>query len=361
MSSTFSQLEFRNQRAHANIPSSSHKREHESGTRAGTPMFLQRAAHSSPSAAPSGVRAVLSEPGVPLTRAARDFFESRFQKDLGDVRIHTDASASESARQVNALAYTVGQHIVLRAGQYAPETQAGRRLLAHELAHVTQQSAHQNTTGILGMDTGAGDPLEQLAEQQAEQVVSGKPVGHSAIASAAHAILQRYRVPGELPCSEVVDWLNANSPYAPEWAETRCTYSFNGSLQTRSTTNPDGTVTVRVRGHDKLSVSVDCPVDRPEWNPSRRANRDAEVTAWNNMRATLDAHEAEHRRIGRTWRATLEARFKAVDFSVTGTDQADAQQQAVARAQSDQQTWMADAQAAQSAIDPFRGANLACP
>jgi hypothetical protein len=79
------------------------------------------------------------------------------------------------------------------------------------------------------------------------------------------------------------------------------------------------------------------------------------------MRATLDAHEAEHRRIGRTWRATLEGRFQAVDFSVTGADAGDAQTQAQDRAASDQQTWGADAQAAQSAIDPFRGAVLACP
>ena len=59
--------------------------------------------------------------------------------DLGGVRIHTDARAVESARAMNALAYTVGRDIVFGAGQYAPATEAGRRLIAHELTHVLQQ------------------------------------------------------------------------------------------------------------------------------------------------------------------------------------------------------------------------------
>ncbi len=59
--------------------------------------------------------------------------------DLGHVRIHTDERAAESARAVNALAYTVGSQIVFDTGQFAPETNAGRHLLAHELTHVLQQ------------------------------------------------------------------------------------------------------------------------------------------------------------------------------------------------------------------------------
>jgi hypothetical protein len=60
--------------------------------------------------------------------------------DFGDVRIHTDARAAESARMVNAAAYTVGRDIVFGVAQYAPDTRRGRRLLAHELTHVVQQS-----------------------------------------------------------------------------------------------------------------------------------------------------------------------------------------------------------------------------
>jgi hypothetical protein len=61
-------------------------------------------------------------------------------RDFSPVRVHTDARAAESARAVGARAYTVGQNIVFGAGQYAPGSGAGQRLLAHELAHTVQQN-----------------------------------------------------------------------------------------------------------------------------------------------------------------------------------------------------------------------------
>ncbi len=76
--------------------------------------------------------------GQPLPESTRAFFEPRFGYDLSDVRIHSDTRASESARSISALAYSVGREIVFEPGQYAPETEAGRRLLAHELTHVVQ-------------------------------------------------------------------------------------------------------------------------------------------------------------------------------------------------------------------------------
>ncbi|MEQ1903080.1 MAG: DUF4157 domain-containing protein [Pirellulaceae bacterium] len=68
--------------------------------------------------------------------------------DLSAVRIHTDARAAESAREVNALAYTLGNNIVFGAGQFAPETQNGRRLLAHELTHVAQQTGPKSPSAV---------------------------------------------------------------------------------------------------------------------------------------------------------------------------------------------------------------------
>jgi hypothetical protein len=76
--------------------------------------------------------------GAPLPAGERAFFEGRFGRDFGGVRVHTDARSAASARAVNAVAYARGRDIVFRAGAYAPGTQAGRRLLAHELAHVVQ-------------------------------------------------------------------------------------------------------------------------------------------------------------------------------------------------------------------------------
>jgi hypothetical protein len=79
--------------------------------------------------------------GHPLDGATRRFFEPRFGADFSQVRLHTDHQAAESARAVNALAYTIGRDIAFGSGQYAPDSARGRRLLAHELAHVTQGGA----------------------------------------------------------------------------------------------------------------------------------------------------------------------------------------------------------------------------
>src|SRR2546423_530131 len=78
-------------------------------------------------------------PGQSLDRNTLAFVERRFGRDFSDVRVHADANAAESARAVNALAYTSGRNIVFASGEYSPTTNDGRRLLVHELAHVVQQ------------------------------------------------------------------------------------------------------------------------------------------------------------------------------------------------------------------------------
>lgn len=83
---------------------------------------------------------VLRSPGQSLDSATRGFFEIRFGHDFSDVRIHTDDKAAESAKAVNALAYTAGRNVVFASNQYAAGTHEGRRLLAHELTHVVQQA-----------------------------------------------------------------------------------------------------------------------------------------------------------------------------------------------------------------------------
>jgi hypothetical protein len=92
-------------------------------------------------AAPAIVDAVLASPGRALDPAAHTFMASRFGTDFSDVRIHTDAQAAQSAAAVSARAYTVGRNVVFGAGQYDPVGGEGRRLIAHELAHVVQQTA----------------------------------------------------------------------------------------------------------------------------------------------------------------------------------------------------------------------------
>ena len=79
--------------------------------------------------------------GRPLDGATRTFFEPRFGHNFGNVRVHADERAAESARAVHASAYTVGRDIVFASGRYNQSTVEGRRLLAHELSHVVQQGS----------------------------------------------------------------------------------------------------------------------------------------------------------------------------------------------------------------------------
>lgn len=162
-----------------------------SGCRKKRELQRSQSNNTSLASAPPIVDEVLRSPGLPLDPQTRNFFESRFGSDLSrvqthsieraqksgpltigephdqfereadamadrvtqtpagsgggfydfnDVRIHTDARAAESARSVNALAYTVGRDLVFAAGRYAPQTDDGLRLIAHELTHVVQQS-----------------------------------------------------------------------------------------------------------------------------------------------------------------------------------------------------------------------------
>jgi hypothetical protein len=111
-----------------------------SGTLQAHPAAVARAA---PNAAPPIVHEVLRSPGRPLDAASRGFFEPRFGHSFGQVRIHTDRKATESARAVNALAYTVGRDVVIAEAAYSPDSESGRRLLAHELTHVIQQGNAQ--------------------------------------------------------------------------------------------------------------------------------------------------------------------------------------------------------------------------
>jgi hypothetical protein len=138
---------------------------------------LQRAAIS-PSRVnevPPIVHEVLRSPGLPLDAPTRAFMEPRFGHDFSGVRVHTDKRATESARAVNALAYTVGSDLVFEQGYYAPHTAQGRRLLAHELTHTIQQSrsaAQLSTFSALDQVAPVDSPAEREAEHSAAAVMS---------------------------------------------------------------------------------------------------------------------------------------------------------------------------------------------
>lgn len=89
--------------------------------------------------APSIVHDVINSAGQPLDTGTRNYFEPRFGHDFSNVKIHTGSKASESSKAINAHAYTLGNNVVFNNGKYAPHTDEGKRLLAHELTHVIQQ------------------------------------------------------------------------------------------------------------------------------------------------------------------------------------------------------------------------------
>jgi len=98
--------------------------------------------------------------------------EQRFSYDFSEVRVHTDPKAADSARAVNALAYTVGRDVVFERGGYMPITHAGRRLLAHELAHVVQQRAAKPTSPDNIRITPPSDATEQEANGASDAIIS---------------------------------------------------------------------------------------------------------------------------------------------------------------------------------------------
>lgn len=102
---------------------------------------------TTPSAEPMFIESMREGGGQMLPAGARDFMESRFGRDFSWVRVHTSSRAAESAQTLNARAYTVGSNIVFGVGQYAPDTNEGRHLLAHELTHVVQQGGDEGVRG----------------------------------------------------------------------------------------------------------------------------------------------------------------------------------------------------------------------
>lgn len=108
--------------------------------------------HDVTTSAYSGLRS----PSKPLHLATLSFMEPRFGSRFDHVRVHTDGRAAESASSLNARAYTVGTDIVFGAGQYAPGTAVGDRLLAHELTHTIQQGvASGEVSRSIALDVSA--------------------------------------------------------------------------------------------------------------------------------------------------------------------------------------------------------------
>ena len=122
--------------------------------------------------------------GQPLPASTRAFFEPRFGHDFRQVRVHTEARAAETARALNAHAFTVGRDVVFGAGKYAPETLQGKRLLGHELTHVVQQhGSHMQPAqpSASGAAMHAATSLEPHVEMKAGSEAPSEGIGAAAV------------------------------------------------------------------------------------------------------------------------------------------------------------------------------------
>jgi hypothetical protein len=168
---------------------------------------------------PPIVHDALHSSGQPLDAGTRAFFESRFGYDFSNVRVHTDAKAEESAQAVNAQGYTVGLDVVLGAGQYAPATSAGQRLLAHELTHVMQQGGNARALQQDSKLSEENDRYEQEAERSAAQCMSGAQVRVPSMMSSP--LIQRTKVCSKRLEAPVLGWF-FNHSYIDDTGSDNC-------------------------------------------------------------------------------------------------------------------------------------------
>jgi hypothetical protein len=122
----------------------------------------------------------LRSSGQPLDGATRDRMSARFGVDLAGVRVHADGPAAAAAAALGAAAFAVGADVAFAAGRYAPQTEPGRRLLAHELAHVVQQSRTAPPAPDAGLAVNRDAGLEREADRAADAVLAGASPGRLA-------------------------------------------------------------------------------------------------------------------------------------------------------------------------------------
>jgi hypothetical protein len=180
------------------------------------------AAPIAPSMAPPIVHQVLNTSGKPLDTATRAFFEPRFGHDFGNVRVHTDSHAEESALNIRAQAYTAGQHIVFGRGAYS-STQRGRQLLAHELVHVIQQSGPASSPGAHTGDhvSPEGKPADPDVQRARDTDTPKGPSTAPRIAPSPTDRIARAPLDIEAISKDAKSWASVPLTSLPDWFLTR--------------------------------------------------------------------------------------------------------------------------------------------
>jgi uncharacterized protein DUF4157 len=158
---------------------------------------------------PPVVEEVVNSVGRPLEADTRALMEPRFGHDFGDVRLHFDDKAAQSANAVDATAFTLTNHIVFGQGQYQPRTEKGQRLLAHELTHVVQQSGFSRSTSRPRL--GDVDDVHERVANAVANNVTDLPQGLS-VASAPHSLQRQVARDDDKPKEKREDNINTLLP-----------------------------------------------------------------------------------------------------------------------------------------------------
>ncbi|QIB76205.1 DUF4157 domain-containing protein [Halogeometricum borinquense] len=223
---------------------------------------------------PDSVRDVISSPGQSLNASIQRVMEDRMGDNLGDVRIHTGPSAAKACEDINARAFTVGNHVAFNHGEYDPSSAEGQHILAHELAHVRQQ-----TGGAVSMLPQEGeleidpDPqLEREAEETAQRVMKGWEAGvhrmeHSEVHVQRHHEDQKRRPNGEFgPLKEEIAKKRTKREEKPYGHDQRPRYEPGQREEVwNRAKGPNGVVFCAV---DEV------PLDRDEWCMGHKPRRE---------------------------------------------------------------------------------------
>lgn len=189
---------------------------------------------------PASVDHVLASSGRLLDAELQQDMGQRFGHDFSRVRVYSGEAAEQSAREVNANAYTVGHNIVFGAGQFAPGTHEGRRLLAHELAHTIQQRGLQRSSNGISFDQGGEyQRLEREADFAADTVMRGQPLAGGVLSQGGPRLSRKNGTKAK-----------------PEDHKVESRYK-DVEMKTGHKVKPEKTISANVKGKDKELASFE--------------------------------------------------------------------------------------------------------
>jgi hypothetical protein len=256
--------------------------------------------------APPSIHTALGTPGSLLDAGTRTVMEAGFGRDFSSVRVHSDPAAAASARMVGAMAFTVGNHIVVDPRWHALHTGEGRRLLAHELAHVVQQVQEGGRTVPHGtpLEVGeAGGDLEHEAQAAADSFAqapsaAARTVGRSALQSAGlHVARQPVPAPTGSGSTSANDL--SGTPFA----------NFHPRLKTELATKFDK------GSHATLAAALDALRNEDIASMARVGSRvsDIEPGLWDHVKEIKGGWITDNYGIGMVWKDDA----KAEEFVLT--------------------------------------------